>query len=160
MALDKDLTKGTWVFRGESLFNDDQKLNANSVGRVSQTDGSLTTVQWLGPPIPIRIPVHSSSLKCLNGHAEYFEEVLVGVERIHKEFLFITRGDPSHLHSPAIHTLLSAVYNKLKPLCPKAARNIELAIEDFDNFCKTKQGNYAEWFHKDLSDALKALPWV
>ena len=160
MAGRKKLAKGTWVFRPDQLLNDDQKLAARSVGRVSGHDGALTTVKWSGSPIPRRVPVPPDSLKYLDGQSASFDPVLVGVERIRREFLLIVRGDPPHLHSPAIHNLLNAVLGQLEPLCPRAARNVELAVKDFRDFCETREQRFADWFGQDLTDAVKALPWV
>lgn len=152
--------KGTLVLRSEPLFNDDQELLANSVGRVSGSDGSLVSVRWWGFPIPPRIPVGLSSLKSLNGQAERFNAVLDSIARIRWLFLLIKKGDPPHLHKVAICNRLSAVRDQLKTLCPKTEGKVKLAFENFNSFCKTKKPHFADWFIEDLSDIIKAMPWV
>ncbi len=152
--------KGTLVLRSTRLLNDDQELLAYSVGHVSGLDGSLVSVCWLGFPIPPRIPVSLSSLKSLNGQADSFNAVLVSIVRVRRLFLLIKKGDPPHLHKVAISNLLSVVRDQLKTLCPKAEGKVKLAFENFSSFCKTKKPHFADWFIEDLSDIIKAMPWV
>jgi hypothetical protein len=160
MGRPEPIKKGSWVLRNKPLVNDDQELFADSVGRVSGSDGSLTVVAWLGPRQPFRVPVYHNSLKSLNGQAGRFDAVLIRLDRIRREFLLIERGDPPHLHSHAIRNMFSVVLDHLGSRCPEAARKAELAIGNFEYFCKTKDPNSARWFRKNLSESLNALPWI
>ena len=160
MRRGKRVKKGALVLRSARLLNDDQELLANSVGRVSGSDGSMVSVRWLGYPKRPRIPVALRSLKSLDGQAGRFDAVLDSIARIRWLFLRIKNGDPPHLHKAAICNRLRGVRDQVKSICPEAEGKVKLAVENFNSFCETEKPDFADWFMEDLSDIIKAMPWI